>query len=120
MLWKGSLSVLWRSPLSILRWLGAFGVGAIVAPTSVFAQSALDDGSIDATAAAAGIDASTDIFAIIGNLINIFFSVLGVLLLLYILYAGYLWMTAGGEQEQVEKAKSYIKNAVIGLLIMVS
>ncbi len=93
-------------------------ISCIAAPMRAFAQS--PDLTAEATAAAAGLDTSTDLFTIIGNLINIFFGVLGVLLLLYFLYAGYLWMTAGGDQEQVEKAKNYIKNAIIGLLIMVS
>lgn len=36
------------------------------------------------------------------------------------LYAGYLWMTASGNEEQVTKAKTLIRNAVIGLIIVLS
>lgn len=67
-----------------------------------------------------GVGGTTDIFVIIGNILNITFSFLGVLLLCYFIYAGYLWMTAGGSPEPVEKAKSIMKNAVIGLVIIVS
>jgi hypothetical protein len=62
---------------------------------------------------------SADLYGIIGNVINIVLGFLGVLLLLYILYAGFLWMTAGGNEENIEKAKGYIKNAIIGLVIII-
>jgi len=57
---------------------------------------------------------------IIGNLISIVLSILGVVLLVLIVYAGGLWMTAGGNTDQVGKAKSYMINAVVGLLIIVA
>lgn len=57
---------------------------------------------------------------IVGNIINIALGFLGVLLLIYFLYAGFLWMTSGGDSGQADKAKSYIKNAVIGLVIIVA
>ena len=62
---------------------------------------------------------SVDLYTIIGNVINIVLGFLGVLLLIYILYAGFLWMTAGGNEENIEKAKGYIKNAIIGLVIII-
>jgi hypothetical protein len=34
--------------------------------------------------------------------------------------AGYQWMTAGGNEEQVAKAKKNISNAVIGLIIILA
>lgn len=111
--------------LSHSRWIAVVGVVAVVflvlAPVaSAQAPQTLGAADVQTVAQAAGVDGATDLFAIIGNIINIFFSVLGVLLLLYFLYAGYLWMTAGGDQEQVQKAQTTIKNAVIGLVIIVS
>ncbi len=35
-------------------------------------------------------------------------------------YAGFLWMTAGGNEEQVTTAKTTIRNATIGLVIVLS
>ena len=57
---------------------------------------------------------------IVGNIINIVLGFLGVLLLLYLLYAGFLWMTAGGETKKTEKAQGYIQDAVIGLIIILA
>jgi lysylphosphatidylglycerol synthetase-like protein (DUF2156 family) len=59
------------------------------------------------------------ILTTIGLIINIALSVLGVVFLVLIVYAGYLWMTAGGDESNVEKAKQTIGRAVIGLVIVV-
>lgn len=57
---------------------------------------------------------------IIGRIINIVLSVLGIVLVILIIYGGITWMNAGGNQEQVKKAKTILMNAGIGLLITVS
>ncbi len=56
----------------------------------------------------------------IGRIITVLFSILGVLFTVLIVYAGYLWMTARGEDEQVAKAKNIIGRAVIGLIILMA
>jgi hypothetical protein len=67
----------------------------------------------------AGLDApSGDLTTLIGKIIKAVLSLLFVVLVLLIIYAGWLWMTAGGEPKQVDKAQEYIKNAVIGLIII--
>ena len=73
------------------------------------------------TAGNAGIEAGgNDLPTIVGNIINIVLSFLGILLLLFFLYAGFLWMTAGGDDGKVKLARSYMMNAVIGLIIIVA
>lgn len=62
----------------------------------------------------------TDVPKLIGNIINIVLGLLGIVLLVLIIYSGILWMTAGGKPDQVDKAKDQLKNAVIGLAIVVS
>jgi hypothetical protein len=54
------------------------------------------------------------------NVINIFLGLLGLIVVILFLYAGFIWMTAAGSAEKVEKAKRIIKNAVIGLVIVLS
>ena len=36
------------------------------------------------------------------------------------IYAGFLWMTAQGKQDQVKKAQDILRNAVIGAVLIVS
>ncbi|MFA7653980.1 MAG: hypothetical protein WCX97_02965 [Candidatus Magasanikbacteria bacterium] len=63
---------------------------------------------------------STDIRIIIARIIRIALSLLGIILVALILYGGFLWMTAGGNEEQIGKAKKVLRNAVIGLAIILS
>jgi len=55
--------------------------------------------------------------AAVGQIITIFLSLIGVILLIIIVYAGFLWLTAGGNDDQIKKAKRLISNGVIGLAI---
>ncbi len=55
---------------------------------------------------------------IVANIINIFLGVLGVIAVVIIMYGGYLWMTAKGNEEQLEKAKKLLIDGAIGLAII--
>lgn len=72
--------------------------------------------NLNAVGSASGLG-NTDLLTIIGNIINIFLGLLGVIFLLLTIYAGYLWMTSQGDEEVVTKAKNIIKSATIGLAI---
>jgi len=61
-----------------------------------------------------------DIRIIIANIIKVALSLVGTVMVVLIMYGGYLYMTAGGNEDQVAKAKSILKNAVIGLAIILS
>ena len=62
-------------------------------------------------------DASGDARVYLAGLIQVALSVAGILFFIVILYGGFLWLTAGGNEEQVTKAQAFVKNAVIGLVI---
>ncbi|MBU2566686.1 Ig-like domain-containing protein [Patescibacteria group bacterium] len=88
---------------------------------SVLAQAAPGvQENVNAVATAAGVNPNVDIFTIIGRIINIALGFVGVLLLVMLVYAGFQYMTAGGNPEQVQKATTRIRNAIIGLVIVVS
>jgi D-alanyl-lipoteichoic acid acyltransferase DltB (MBOAT superfamily) len=57
---------------------------------------------------------------ILVSLINLLLALSGVVILIFMLYGGFLWMTAGGQEDQVKKAKTIISNSVIGLIIVLS
>ncbi|TAN34121.1 hypothetical protein EPN28_00625 [Patescibacteria group bacterium] len=54
------------------------------------------------------------------GMIRIMLSLVGLLMVVIIIYAGVLWMTAGGNDEQVTKAKKWMFNSVIGLIIILA
>lgn len=61
---------------------------------------------------------SAQLTDILSGVILTILSLLGVIFLIMILYAGIRWMTAGGREEVLSKAKDSIKQAIIGLLIV--
>jgi hypothetical protein len=56
---------------------------------------------------------------IIGTSINAVLGLIGTIFLVLMIYAGYNWMTARGDEEKVTKAKDTITRAIIGLIIVV-
>lgn len=67
-----------------------------------------------------GENIDSELMSMISTIIRAALSFLGVIFLILMIYGGYLWMTAGGNEQQVEKAKSLITAAIIGLIIVVS
>ncbi|OGF21054.1 hypothetical protein A2Y83_01835 [Candidatus Falkowbacteria bacterium RBG_13_39_14] len=65
-------------------------------------------------------DAPAKVPEIIGQIIQIILSFLGVIFLVLMVYGGYLWMTGGGNEEQIAKAKNIMGAAVIGLIIVLA
>jgi uncharacterized membrane protein len=63
-------------------------------------------------------NSSDSINTAISQVIDIVLSFLGVIFFVLIIISGYQWMTAGGSKEQVQKAQGRLKNAVIGLAIV--
>jgi lysylphosphatidylglycerol synthetase-like protein (DUF2156 family) len=61
----------------------------------------------------------TGISTITGAVVEAVLVLVGVIFLVLMIYAGYNWMTARGEEEKVEKAKDTITRAFIGLIIVV-
>jgi Type IV secretion system pilin len=56
---------------------------------------------------------------IIARVIKTILGFLGILFLVFILASGFQWMTAGGNEEKITKAQQRIKNATIGLAIII-
>jgi len=62
----------------------------------------------------------TDVRIIITRLILVVLSLLSIIFLALIIYAGFRYMTAAGNQEQVSKSIAQIRDATIGLLIIIA
>jgi cytochrome bd-type quinol oxidase subunit 2 len=61
-----------------------------------------------------------EVETVVGTAINAALTLVGLIFLVLMVYAGYLWMTARGEEGQVEKAQKIISAAVIGLVLVMS
>jgi hypothetical protein len=60
-----------------------------------------------------------DIISMIIRIINYILTFLGVIFILMIIYGGFMWMTAAGNEERVKKGKGILQTAIIGLTIIV-
>jgi amino acid transporter len=56
----------------------------------------------------------------LGILIGAALSFIGIIFMVLIIYGGLLWMTARGNDQQVEKAKNLITQSFIGLIIILA
>ncbi len=64
--------------------------------------------------------APQDIRVTVMEIINVVLQLLSVIFVVLIIISGYQWMTAGGNEEQIKKAKKNLTNAVIGLVIILA
>lgn len=104
---------------SLLLLPGAIGAQDILKDPALVDPMAAQ-ANLDAFAADFGQSGGTDLVGIVGNVVKIVLTLLGVIVLVIIVYAGFLWMTAGGNEDQVKKAKQWLINAIIGLALVLS
>ncbi|MFH1427283.1 MAG: hypothetical protein ABIG60_02020, partial [Patescibacteria group bacterium] len=57
---------------------------------------------------------------IAARVIRIGLGFLGLIALVLVIYAGWLWMTAAGNEERINQAKKILTNAIIGLIIILA
>ncbi len=82
-------------------------------------RTLLAQGGLQETGTVAGLPTTgAGLPAIIGGVIQTLLAMLGVVFVILVIYAGFTWMTAQGNEEKVKKAKGTLTSAVIGLLIV--
>jgi len=65
-----------------------------------------------------GLQAS-DPRAVAARIINVALGFLGIIAVVIVLYGGFMWMTAAGNEERISKAKQILTAGIIGLVIIV-
>ena len=87
----------------------------VLLPLAAFAQASL---GIE-TGAATGLG-TRDLKEIIAAVVRIILGFLGIIAVIIIIYGGYTWMTAAGNEDKIKDAKRILVNAVIGLAIILA
>lgn len=97
-------------------------LGADTAHAQALTQDELfggTSGDAGAFAADAGLG-DADLTTTIASIIRTVMGFLGIIAVIIILIGGFLWMTSGGNEEKVKKAKKVIVSGVIGLVIVIA
>lgn len=55
-----------------------------------------------------------------GKIITIIISLLGIIFVLFVIYGGYLYLTAAGNEEKTKKGRTIIVQSLLGLIIILS
>lgn len=95
---------------------------AVLIPATSFAQTGLQKAGANLIKAgdSAGVDASVQLSDVVGATINAALTLVGIIFMILMIYAGYLWMTARGQEEMIGKAQKIIISSIIGLVIVSS
>lgn len=111
----------------IILFLSLFVSALVVLPCYAGSLLAPDlQQSIKAQAGESGLNSGkvfnpdASLTQIVAQIIQVFLSLLGIIFVVLMILGGYNWMTAQGDESKVEKAKSTIQKAVIGLIIIVA
>lgn len=92
----------------------------LILPVAASAQLSDAATELKTVQTAIGTDATNDLPTLIGNVISVLLSVLGIIFVVLVVYAGYMYLTAMGDTKKVDTAKTMLVQAVIGLVIIIA
>ena len=87
-------------------------------PLRALAGSNTDDLNVT-TQGIKGKDTDLDINQLVGTVANVMAIVAGAIAVIFLIYSGIVYITAGGNAEQATKARQGIINSLIGIAIIV-
>ncbi|OGL59753.1 hypothetical protein A3E96_02640 [Candidatus Uhrbacteria bacterium RIFCSPHIGHO2_12_FULL_46_13] len=100
----------------IKRLVATGSAVALLAPLAVLAQ--VDYGTT--LGEQFGLGTGTDVKGAIINIIKFLLTFLGLIAVIIVLYGGFQWMTAAGNEEKITSARSTLTAGLIGLVIILA
>ena len=95
-------------------------ISLLTLPTLTAAQGLKNiNQGIDVTAQGAGIKGESNLVQFLAMIVQGLLALIGLVFVILIIYGGFQWMTAMGQEDKIAKAKKVITNSVIGLIIIV-
>lgn len=104
-------------------FLTAFSLMSIISLLPARADETLinsQTGLTDVGQMAYGQKTPQDIRMIVAKIVNIVLGFLGAIFLALTVFAGFKYMTSGGNEEKAKEAVSLLRNAIIGLVIILA
>lgn len=92
---------------------------ALLLPASVSAQISGAETTLGEVGRELGT-ADVGLEELIANIINVLLAALGIVFLVLVVYAGFLYLTSQGDPEKAKKAIKLLTQAVIGLVIIIA
>lgn len=83
----------------------------------IFSTVGADTSGVGSTAQQIGLQ-STNVTDLTTRLMLIALGLLGIVAVVMMIISGYMWITAGGNEERVRKARAVMFSAVIGLVVV--
>lgn len=116
---------------TVQRWYLSFFSFIVIASTFLFPiasfaanTNGFDDGDVsDRLGLEYGAETglgSRNIIEVVAGIINVSLGLLGIVFVVLLVYAGFLWMTANGNEDNIAKAKKTIFAAILGLVLILS
>jgi len=88
---------------------------ATLAGSAQFAMAQINAGEIQAVPLL-----NNNLSVLITNLVNFILIIAGILAVLYLVWGGITYITAGGDAEKAGKGRTAITNAIIGIIIIMA
>lgn len=101
-----------------IRWFSTL-VGTATAGLPLVAHADVPFIPTPLTPAAFGLSDTSPVVTV-ASLISAILGILGIVALILIIYAGFMWMFAQGNEEKVGTAVKILRDAFIGLLIIIA
>ena len=79
--------------------------------------SALDE--VKTTGGAASLGGFSSASTVFGNAIALALATVGLIFFALAVYAGFIWMTAQGEDDKIAKAKKILQGSIVGVFIVI-
>jgi len=96
---------------------GALAFAPLMVGAADITPSGNSGASVTTTQTAAGSLTNTTVFGLVSNVMNWLLGLTGVLAVIAFVISGILYLTAAGDEEQIEKAKTTMMYAIIGLVV---
>ena len=90
---------------------------ALLAPLAALAQVTTSDTNL---ATSFGLGTGTNVRQAIINIVKFLLTFLGLIAVIIILYGGFQWMTAAGNEEKITCARGTLTAGLIGLVIILA
>jgi prepilin signal peptidase PulO-like enzyme (type II secretory pathway) len=96
-----------------------FALPAIAGAQNLVTGGLTNNPGLQAAFGQSGLNSSQSLMDLITNVINILLFFAGAIAILFVIVGGYQYITSGGNEEQSEKGRKNVTNAIIGIVVII-